>query len=176
MDTSVVGWQVQALKAAHTTGISIAGLDRCMRNAEDYFKKAQGPNGSFTYRAGNHKASLGGVGTLCMILLGQPDSDVVKKGLEFIATRHPKGSKKSSVGDPYEWYYNMFASIMAGGKVWKQVNNHAMDAYIDSQDQKGFWNTGHTHFPGQGQDAQVYYTTLCTLALEVYYRYLPSAK
>ncbi|HEY2343132.1 MAG TPA: prenyltransferase/squalene oxidase repeat-containing protein, partial [Chthoniobacteraceae bacterium] len=40
-DTSVTGWQVQALRAAHLTGLNIPGVDAALDKSMNYFKIAQ---------------------------------------------------------------------------------------------------------------------------------------
>ena len=48
-DTSVTGWQVQALKSAHLTGLQLPGVDEALDKCMQYFKDAQTPAGSFGY-------------------------------------------------------------------------------------------------------------------------------
>ena len=45
----------------------------------------------------------------------------------------------------------------------------------EAQEKDGSWPASNGH--GQvGQDGKIYSTALCTLMLEVYYRYLPTVK
>ena len=45
---------------------------------------------------------------------------------------------------------------------------------IDSQEKDGSWPIAAGHLGATGADAKIYHTCLCTLMLEVYYRYLPA--
>ena len=49
-DLSVTGWNIQALKAAALTGISIDGLDASMDKAAAYTKRCQDKTGKFAYK------------------------------------------------------------------------------------------------------------------------------
>ena len=52
-DLSVTGWNIQALKAAALTGISIDGLDASMDKAAAYTKRCQDATGKFAYKEGS---------------------------------------------------------------------------------------------------------------------------
>ena len=51
-DLSVTGWNIQALKAAALTGISIDGLDEAMDKAVEYTKMSD-QSGKFAYKIGS---------------------------------------------------------------------------------------------------------------------------
>ena len=59
----------------------------------------------------------------------------------------------------YSWYYFAQMFFQNGGEEWKYWNDTALPVILKGQDAKGSWNG-------------VYNTALCTLMLEVYYRYL----
>ena len=42
-DTSVTGWQIQALKAEHFTGLNLPGVEAAMDKSMNYLKGAQDP-------------------------------------------------------------------------------------------------------------------------------------
>ena len=69
----------------------------------------------------------------------------------------------------YSWYYATQAKFHAGGRDWADWNRHFARALMASQQADGHWEGG-DHDAG----THVYTTTLSTLMLEVYYRYLPS--
>jgi hypothetical protein len=183
-DTSVSGWQIQALKAAHLTGLSgmdgvIPALNNAMKNLDRVFDPK---DGSFGYRkAGdviNH--NLTGVGVLAKLFwLGRPDR-TVREGLKNIE------SKDLSYTAPecnlYAWYYDTQACFQAQGTAWDWWNSRFQDLLTSRQSPDGSWPpTGGTGEPAHlgtiaGGDGPIYRTTLCCLMLEVFYRYLPTSQ
>jgi hypothetical protein len=85
---------------------------------------------------------------------------------------------KYSTANLYEWYYNTLACFQKGGIAWTRWNREFQDELINAQAGDGSWpSTGGDkswHGAGGGGYAPVYRTSLCTLMLEVYYRYLPT--
>ncbi len=191
-DTSVTGWQVQALKAAHLTGLQLAGVDEALDKSMGYFKIAQKEDGSFGYhdKEEGNGYSLAGVGTLCTYFWKQDKDKLVHEGIKCIIDKTKKDfpvEYKSDKADLYAWYYNGQACLMFGGEAWVRWNRWFQDEICDNQSTDGSWpplpgrNQGN-HSPGgelqfKGNGAGPYYrTTLCVLMLEVYYRYMPTNK
>lgn len=174
-DLSVTGWNIQALKAAALTGISIDGLDEAMDKAIEYVKKCQDPSGKFAYKIGSGgKPSLTGTGVLSLQIWKNAKSDEAKKGLEWIIANQEKEWKSINV---YEWYYHAQAcfaatGISGGAKYWKAWNKEFQQITCSAQASDGHWPHG-AHYHG---DTEIYRTTMAILMLEVYYRYMPSSK
>jgi len=82
-DTSVMGWCVQALKAAQLAGIRHEGLENAMRLAVRAFKSNASPGGGFGYRSPG-EGGLTGVGVLCMQLLGAANQSEAQRGLVWL--------------------------------------------------------------------------------------------
>ena len=96
----------------------------------------------------------------------------------------------------YTWYYMtqaVFQGHSGDGKIWSRWNKSFRDTLTKEQDREGFWdspiakyakdpkmrNGGHEGSVGSfgtvmGQ--RVWSTSMCTLMLEVYYRFLPTFK
>ena len=80
-DLSVTGWNIQALKAAALTGISIDGLDASMDKAAAYTKRCQDKTGKFAYKEGSGgKPSLTGTGVLCLQIWKNANSKEAQLG------------------------------------------------------------------------------------------------
>lgn len=182
-DTSVAGWQIQALKAAHLSGLNLPGVDEALDKAMLNLKRVNGPKGGFGYRKAEDRYSLTGVGVLCTYFWkGQKDT-VVKKGIEFIIEESDKNYPvvyKGEKCDLYAWYYHTQACLMFGGSAWTKWNKWFQDQISDSQSPDGSWPVpgGKAHGPqaDAGGAGPFYRTTLCVLMLEVYYRYMPTNK
>ncbi len=174
-DLSVTGWNIQALKAAALTGISIDGLDESMDKAIEYVKKTQDQTGKFAYKIGSGgKPSLTGAGVLCLQIWKNAKSQEATKGLDWIVGNLDKEWKDVNV---YEWYYHAQACFQAtgvsgGSKYWREWNKDFQQIVCGAQDSDGHWPHG-AHYHG---DTAIYRTTMTILMLEVYYRYMPSSK
>ncbi len=182
-DTSVSGWMIQALKAAHLTGLNISGVDEAMDKAMLNLKRVQGDKGGFGYRKKEDRYSLTGVGVLCTYFWKQDKDASVRKGIDFILDETEKNKPvkyKSESGDLYAWYYHTQACLMFGGSAWTKWNRWFQDETCDAQSPDGSWPPipGKAHGPQTSPEgAGPYYrTTLCVLMLEVFYRYMPINK
>lgn len=192
-DTSVAGWQIQALNAMRHSGLKIEGLQNCFEKGLDYLESAQDPGSKgFRYRGGAGGGTFGmtGVGCLGLIVGGRENKGGnVKDGIKFIlSAAEPGGGKDTRVeslnynsesSDLYAWYYITQVCYMRGGSAWSKWNKHWRDAVVKSQSPDGSWPAegapaGAHSSSGAGADAIYYRTALCTLMLEVYYRYLPA--
>lgn len=182
-DTSVGGWQIQALKAAHLTELPIPGitetLDKGMLNLERVFDKK---NGTFGYRNNSGKISLTGVGALNILMWKGQKSGMVREAVDAILDKTKSVDYQGEEADLYAWYYHTQACLMYGGSSWTKWNRLFQDAIADAQSPDGSWpvqmKTKNNHGPVKeaAVTGQVYRTTLCVLMLEVFYRYLPSTK
>ena len=186
-DTSVSGWQMQALKIAHLSGLDIEGVDAAMDKAMLNLKRVQAAGGGFGYRKPENKYSLSGVGLLCTYFWKQTKDESVTKGLKYIMSQLDENpvEYKHAKADLYTWYYNTQAILMvsgANGPEWKKWNGMFQDQLIINQKPDGSWAAMPHDGHGKLQDDEVgagpyYRTTLAILMLEVYYRYAaPNAK
>ncbi len=183
-DTSVSGWQIQALKAAHLTGLELPGVDDALSRAMGNFKRVRGPNGGIGYRKPEDRYSLTGVGVLCTYFWKGEKDDLVRDGVRFIIEKSEKEFPvryRGEKADLYAWYYHTQACLMFGGNVWSKWNRWFQDEVADNQSPNGSWPaTGNPKPHGAEIKADgagpVYRTTLCVLMLEVFYRNMPTAK
>jgi hypothetical protein len=189
-DTSVSGWQIQALKAAHLTGLS--GMEQIVHpallNAMNNLNRVMDPkDGSYGYRKpddsfdkkGTQFHFLTGVGVLSKLFYyGRVDRDT-REGLKGIMS-----GELSYTGPQcnlYSWYYNTQACFQAQGSAWEWWNSRFQELLISAQGTDGSWPPcGGKEASGWGQapdgEGPIYRTTLCCLMLEVFYRYLPTTQ
>lgn len=173
-DSSVAGWQFQAMKAAHNTGERITGLDRALDKGLDFFKACIASDGSISYRRqpNKPKPTLAGVGALAFEMW-DPEAKEVERIHEYL--------RKAKVGKGnvqiYDWYYTMQAFFLEGGEWWPKWNDYAMEKILAAQiDDGSFARAAGGHGPKEALTKNIYATALCTLMLEVYYRYLPTTQ
>lgn len=179
-DLSVSGWQFQALKAAKHSGLKIAGLDGAIKRCCDYLESKQTKDGGFgkTNRDEHYNQwSLTGCGVLGLQTLAHNKATPVKKGIRFLReflTSEPLDWERNS--NCYCWYYYTQAFFQAGADDWKFYNAQFLPQILGAQQADGSFKRGRPgNWPaGDAADA-IYRQCLCTLQLEVYFRYLKVA-
>ncbi len=175
-DTSVAGWQMQALKVAKLTGIDFPGLDSSMDKAMKNVMRVRGAKGGFGYRTPQDKLSLTGVGVLALQMWDPKKyTKEINEGVEFILNSYGKYEEPEKHFNKYGWYYHTQACFQKGGSAWRDWNRFFQDGVVEHQNQDGSWTDwGHGgHGPDKDSvEGKVYCTTLCILMLEIYYRYL----
>ncbi len=184
-DLSVSGWQIQALKAAHLTGLNLPGVEGALDKSMDAIDKVWKGSEGYGYRGPENRYSLTGVGILCR-LFWKGDHGDVRKSMEWLLDQTEKDDKqkplkyKAENADLYAWYYHTQAALMFGGGAWQKWNRWFQDEICDVQNPDGSWPApgGKSHGPQaeESMTGQVYRTTLCILMLEVFYRYMPTTK
>ncbi|MEM7143776.1 MAG: prenyltransferase/squalene oxidase repeat-containing protein [Verrucomicrobiota bacterium] len=173
-DTSVGGWQIQALRAAKNTKLDFNGYETSWDRAIRQIKRVQGREGGFGYIEPEDKISLTGVGVLSLQFADEGDSSEAQKGLEFILDTRKSLSYASA--NFYEWYYSTQACFLEGGRIWRDWNDMFLEEMLEAQDSNGRFPPGRNNREQERTkgDGDLYRTCLCTLMLEVYYRYLPT--
>ena len=180
-DLSVAGWQVQALKAAKRLNLSISGLDSTIASASIFVSQRQGADGGFGYRQTGDKASLAGVGILSLQFLDASYRSRAPRAFDYWFKKTPQFSYNDGDCDLYAAYYINQATFNYGGNYWKKWNEQMRPTLLNAQSEDGSFPMEATDLDSQpapsvtytGRDSTLYRTTLCTLMLEVYYRYLP---
>ena len=184
-DVSVTGWQIQALKACSHASSNFNGMRACIDDALKYLDKCQNENGGYGYTgpkpAGEVEYfTLTGVGMLCNQMWGKGNRSEVKKGAKYLVA-NSKFEYNGEFADLYGHYYESQAMMQLGGGDWKFYNEMFRDQVLKNQNADGSWKSpgggkkiraAGNAFVGESADAKVYRTALCTLMLEVYYRFL----
>jgi len=180
-DLSVTGWQYQALKSARYTSLPFQNLNIAIDRTVKYLESTQTPDGGFGVRehAQNYNQfNLTGTAVLGLQTLGHGKNAAIDKGVKFavnyFAGDPPRWSRNANL---YCWYYYSQAFFQYGGAVWKGWNDRLLPELLEHQAKDGSWNEevfdsdlGSTSV-AMG-DNEIYRAALCTLMLEVYYRYL----
>jgi hypothetical protein len=195
-DTSYMAWCVQALKAAKVSRLlrDTALLDACLEKAVMGFRHNYGEvdgYGGFGYTGPSTTHGLTGAGVLCMQILGEEQSREVRNALPILQQRWafnwddpPRGSVL------YYWYYITQALYLEGGPMWKEWNTAFSHGLVKAQTVVAKDASGYVDHEGNAQEigswispaknehnganGVVMDTILCTLMLEVYYRYTPT--
>ena len=177
-DTSVVGWQVMALKSGKMSGLDINKrtykltnkfLDAVSMNSGAIYGYADRPRSA----SASHRARTS-VGLLCRMYMGwDKNNAALTDGVEWMAEMGP------DLGARVNMYYNYYATQVMkhyGGDTWKKWNGKMRDFLVKSQSKDGdavgswFFKDG-DH--GARVGGRLYVTSLACMTLEIYYRYLP---
>jgi hypothetical protein len=180
-DTSVVGWQIMALKSAHMSYLNVppdtvikAGkfLDHVQHGGGANASASEvgafygyvGPEGGTTVRS-----ATTAIGLLCRMYLGwRREHPALQHGVAWLGEHGPSKTNM---------YYNYYATQVLhhyGGDVWRRWNSQMRDWLISEQAQQGH-ETGSWYMrdPHIGPGGRLYCTSMATMILEVYYRHLP---
>jgi hypothetical protein len=175
-DTSVVGWQVMALKSAQMANLNVP--PRTMKKAEQFLDSVMDGTYGYGYTTPGSAPTTSAVGLLCrMYLQGWgPATPKLAKGVDnWIKTNMP-----GSLANMYYYYYATQVMHHFGGKAWTTWNEKMRDRLIATQDKgqtrghehrKGSWSPEGDAYGSVGGRLMV--TSLSLLTLEVYYRHLP---
>lgn len=183
-DLSISGWQIQALKAASLGDLKMNSIHNSLDKATDWLEKMKGPRSGFKYTpTQDERYSLTGLGILCHLFWNGKQGEVRKSMdwlLEVAGTEEPVKYNHPKA-NLYTWYYHTQACLMFGGKAWETWNGWFQTEMIKSQSPDGSWpkmNAGSIGGlqEGESKTSAVYRTTLSTLMLEVFYRYMPTFK
>ena len=178
-DTSIVGWQIQALQSAKLAGIKF-DRDKVFKDAEKFLINVGNDGGAkYGYSSKGDSSTLTPVGLLCRYYIGwTPRKPEFGRGVEFLKTMLPA---KDRTFDMYYYYYATQVMHFYEGPDWHKVWNPKMrDLLIDLQDKsadltkKGSWEKDGGIIGGQC--GRLGTTCLALLTLEVYYRHLPLYK
>ena len=179
-DLSVAGWQYQALKAAKNTSLKINGLHSAIDNTVDYIERLQTKDGGIgnpSRDAHYNQWSLTGAGVLGLQTLSKGNKKAATaKGMKFLKeflTAEPLDWNKNC--NLYCWYYYTQAFFQAGGDDWKFYNEQFLPQILSAQNPDGSFKRGRANWPAGDAADEIYRQALCTLQLEVYYRYLKVA-
>ena len=184
-DTSVVGWQIMALKSAKLSGLNInkktlRGIDKFLDNISNAEGSIYGYDSPPTNRNAGHRGRTA-IGLLCRMYLGwDKDTPGLQNGVEWIAERGPDKAPKDkpTFANMYYNYYGTQVMKHYGGEEWNNWNNEMRDYLVNTQSKEdvtaGSWFQAHEH--GGGKGGRLYSTALACMTLEVYYRYLPIYK
>jgi hypothetical protein len=178
-DTSVVGWQLMAIKSAQMGGLKVP--NPTLAGAEKWLQSCMTSDGGYGYTGPQATPTMSAVGLLCRQYLGwSPRNASLLSGIAQISKYQPgPGTGINSM------YFNYYATQVMHhmGKdsdVWKNWNPKMRDVLVSAQDQGraprkphqiGSWGPeGDAH---GAQGGRIMQTSLSLLTLEVYYRHLP---
>lgn len=178
-DTSVVGWQLMALKSGHMAYLKVP--PQTVAGASQFLDEVQDEYGArYGYTGPGGGAATSAIGLLCRLYLGwKPTHNAMQRGAGYLEKMGPSINDANHPAGKNNFYYNYYATQVMhhlGGYPWQQWNAVMRDYLIKTQAQKGH-ETGSWYFDGgdhgQSGGGRLYFTSLSAMILEVYYRHMP---
>lgn len=167
-DTSVVGWQLMALKSGAIGGLKVSSPTISL--ADHFLDTVQSGDGAYYgYMTPGKGPTTTSVGLLSRMYLGWPREDPrLEKGVAFLADRGPSKT---------DMYYNYYATQVLAhreGYEWDQWNEELSQYLVKTQARRAY-EAGSWYFPDPHAKVggRLYCTCLATMILEVYYRHMP---
>jgi hypothetical protein len=180
-DTSVLGWQVMALKSGQMAGIGVSSM--AFEGARRWLASvAEGKDrGLYKYQPYDQHgvtSSMTAVGMLCQQYIGIARNDAsMLEGKQHLLANLPDANLNRDI---YYWYYATLVMHNFMGPEWDRWNRQMRRTLIDTQCKggcaEGSWDPSHPTPDRWDRAGRVYMTAFSTLTLEVYYRYLPLFK
>ncbi|MCG3179023.1 MAG: hypothetical protein BIFFINMI_01353 [Phycisphaerae bacterium] len=177
-DTSVLGWQLMALRSAE-----IAGLKLDTRKAHEGSSRwldqvAKGDRGGhYQYQPGRGVTpTMTAEGLFCRMVIGEPLAQASRdESVALILANLPQrkpGDREAT--NLYYWYYATLVMHSIGGQEWDRWNDAMRPVLISLQRQDGNAKGSFNPVTRWGSfGGRVYSTAMAAMILEVYYRYLP---
>ncbi len=167
-DTSVVGWQLMALKSGHLAYLHVPPAT--ITGANKFLDSVMSDYSFYGYTDPGRGQATTAIGLLCRMYLGwKKDHPGIEKGVQYLSQTGPS---------PGNMYYNYYATQCMRhyeGELWDKWNVKMRDQLVNSQEKaghlKGSWHMQGDH--GSDRGGRLYCTSMATMILEVYYRHMP---
>jgi hypothetical protein len=170
-DTSVVGWQLMAIKSGQMAYLRVP--QRTIDGASRFLDSVALDEGSgYGYVDPNHVTeATSAVGLLCRMYLGwKRENPALTRGVQALSAIEPSTSNM---------YFNYYATQVLHhyeGPLWTKWNEVMREYLVRSQSDRGH-ETGSWYFDGDRHGShtggRLYCTSLAAMTLEVYYRHMP---
>lgn len=172
-DTSVVGWQVMALKSAEMAGIPVP--EATYQNVHRWLASVEGEKpigGVFGYNNRHPSPAMTAEGLLCLEFLSEPrTSPRLLHGTEYLLKYLPEKNQQHT---SYYWYYATQVLYHLQGEPWEIWQGPLKKLLVETQDNGGA--TSGTWTPideWERRGGRIYTTAIKLLMLEIDYRHLP---
>ncbi|MCC6425477.1 MAG: PD40 domain-containing protein [Phycisphaerales bacterium] len=172
-DTSVLGWLVMTMESARRAGISVPRATFESAGTWLDYVSSPGSPGLYSYRKGESPSlAMTAEAMFVQQLIGHKRTEArMAESAEFILSVPPKWENGAPT---YCWYYATLALFEQQGDAWSRWNEAIMPELLKHQRQDGgaagSWDP-QDEWSRMG--GRIYQTAVCTLSLEVYYRYKP---
>jgi len=132
-DTSVVGWQLMALKSGQMGYLSVPS--KSFERAGLFLNSVTKDGSRYSYQpGGRHTPAMTAEALLCRQYLGWPrDHDGLKRGVDYLLENLPDARRPNI----YYWYYATQVMHHYGGDAWERWNASMQRALLGTQETRG---------------------------------------
>lgn len=174
--TSVLGWQVMAMESARRAGVKTSNITfDAARRWLDSVASAGAP-GRYAYQRGQAASpAMTAEAMFVQQLLGRGAGEArMEDSARFILEARPRWEDGAPT---HYWYYATLAMFQQQGEAWREWNDALVPELLSHQKTEGelagSWDPQDRWSKLCGR---VHQTAVCTLSLEVYYRYKTRAE
>jgi hypothetical protein len=180
-DTSVTGWQIQALRSAQLAGLSVPRdtLKKTMEYLDSVASGARVAGSTYGYTDKNGSPSMTAVGLLGRQYLGWSRTNpALQAGIQDLKKLPPPEKGKPGTLDIYYFYYASLVFHNDDGPEWHIYWNPRMRDWlialqvVGDDKTAGSWNADQSITGSAG--GRLFTTCMALLTLEIYYRHPPA--
>ncbi len=170
-DTSVIGWQVMAMHSARRSGFTVP--QSAFDAASAWLNTVASPSqpGRYAYTRGEPpSAAMTAEAMFIQQLLGHTRAEPrMDQSARFVLETPPRWADGAPT---HYWYYATLALFQHQGDEWRAWNDQLVPELLRHQHQTGpAAGTWDPKDEWSRLGGRIYQTAICTLSLEVYYRY-----
>jgi hypothetical protein len=174
-DTSVIGWQVMAMHSARRSGFAVPQSAFDAAGAWLDSVESSKERGRYSYAKGQlPSAAMTAEAMFIRQLLGHGSAELrMGESAEFVLATPPRWADGAPT---HYWYYATLAMFQHQGPLWRAWNDALVPELLAHQHQSGpAAGTWDPKDEWSRLGGRIYQTAICTLSLEVYYRYKATA-
>lgn len=167
-DLTLTGWQVMALKSASAAGLEVPS--NTILRIDSFLDTQQVESGVFYgYGKPGRSPTCTSIGLMLRLFRNMPHTDPrILEGAAFLTDLQP---------NPTDAYFNYYATLFlfhVGVPFWEEWNTTMRERLLKTQAASGH-ERGSWYFenPYGREGGRLYTTAMCTMTLEVYYRFSP---
>ncbi len=170
-DTAVLGWLIMTVESARRAGFEPPS--DVFASARTWLDTVARPTarGQYAYRTGEAPSvGMTAEATFVQQILGLATTEPrMEQSAQFLLSSPPRWNRDVPT---HSWYYATLALFQQQGEAWKSWNESLDPLLIEHQRTDGaFSGSWDPQDKWSRTCGRVYQTAICTLSLEVYYRY-----
>ncbi|MEI2701496.1 MAG: hypothetical protein V9E83_03740 [Baekduia sp.] len=174
--TSVLGWQVMAMESARRAGVKTLNITFDAARCAGWIRSRRRCVGRYAYQRGQAASpAMTAEAMFVQQLLGRGAGEArMEDSVRFILEARPALAGRAPT---HYWYYATLAMFQQQGEAWREWNDARCRSCCCTRRRRAIWRgAGIRRIRWSKLCGRVHQTAVCTLSLEVYYRYKTRAE